>query len=102
MHGENQAKARNLRQHKNGIRDSTKAVDDLKAKGASDLAMLAPLNGKDFEEAYVDAMVKNHTEVLAMIDNQLLKDAENEQLRKNLVATREEIASHLEQAKKLQ
>lgn len=79
----------------------TKAVDALKKKGAGDLAMLIPLDGKDFETAYLDPMIKGHAEVLAMIDNQLLKTAKNDGLKEHLTETRGHIAMHLEQAKKL-
>ena len=47
-------------------------------------------------------MVKGHTEVLAMSDGELIKSAENEALKKHLAETREHVAMHLEQGKKLQ
>lgn len=64
--------------------------------------MIAPLEGEEFGQAYVAAMVKGHTEVLAMIDNELMKSAQNESLTKRLAETREHVAMHLEHGKKLQ
>jgi predicted outer membrane protein len=78
------------------------AVDKLRVKAAGALAALLPLDGAEFERAYLDAMVKDHTEVLAMIDTQLLNTARNDALKKHLTETRGHIASHLEKAKSLQ
>ena len=48
------------------------------------------------------AMVKGHNEVLDVIDNQLLKNADNTALKKHLTDTRAHIAAHLEKAEQLQ
>ncbi len=80
----------------------TQAVDELRKKGAGELAALLPLNGEEFGAAYVAAMIKGHTEAIGMIDNQLLKVARNPQIQQHLKATRAAVAMHLEQAKKLQ
>ncbi len=79
----------------------TKAVDAQMKKGAGELATLIPMDGKDFEAGYLDAMIKGHTEVLAMIDNQLMKTAKNDMLKAHLTETRGHVAMHLDQAKKL-
>ncbi len=47
-------------------------------------------------------MVKGHTEVLEMIDNKLLKTADNDAVKKHLNETRSAVAQHLEMGKKLQ
>ncbi|MBA3608289.1 MAG: DUF4142 domain-containing protein [Chthoniobacterales bacterium] len=80
----------------------TEKTNALRKKGAGELAMIAPLEGEEFAAKYVDAMVKGHTEVLAMIDGELMKSAENEALKKHLTETREHVAMHLEEGKKLQ
>jgi predicted outer membrane protein len=100
-HGKHQGEAMKLGQQIGVTPVDTAAVDKLRVKGAGALAALLPLDGKEFEKAYLAAMVKDHTEVLAMIDNQLLKAAENDAVKKHLTATRSHIASHLEQAKNL-
>jgi len=46
--------------------------------------------------------VKGHTEVLGMIDGQLLKAAKNDALKQHLTASRAHVAEHLEKAKSLQ
>jgi putative membrane protein len=100
-HGANMAKTMQLGKSINITPSDTKAVDALKKKGAGELATLIPLDGKDFEASYLDAMIKGHTEVIAMIDNQLMKTAKNDALRAHLTETREHVAMHLDLAKKL-
>lgn len=80
----------------------TAAVDALRVKGAGELAALVPLDGKEFEQAYLAAMVKGHTEALAMIDDKLLKAAESTAVKKHLTETRDHVAAHLEKAESLQ
>jgi len=100
-HGANMAKTAKLGQSINVTPSITKAVDALMQKGAGELATLIPLDGKDFETAYIDAMIKGHTEVLEMIDGQLLKTAKNDALKAHLTETRGHVAMHLEEAKKI-
>lgn len=80
----------------------TAAVDKLRVKGAGALAALIPLDGPAFEAAYIAAMVKDHTEVLSMIDGQLMKAATNDAVKKHLAETRAHIAEHLKMAKGLE
>jgi len=40
----------------------------LRVKGAGELETLVPLDGDQFAKAYLAAMIKGHTEVLAMIE----------------------------------
>lgn len=85
-----------------GALADTAEVQAMKEKGASDLAELGKLSGKDYETAYVDAMVKGHTEVLALIDGRLLSLASAGPVRDHLGKTRDAVAMHLEEARKLQ
>ncbi|MDQ3623616.1 MAG: DUF4142 domain-containing protein [Verrucomicrobiota bacterium] len=101
-HGKNAADTMKLGQKIDVTPLDTEKSDALRKKGAGELAGLVPLEGEQFGQAYVAAMIKGHTEVLAMIDNELLKSAENESLKKHLAETREHVAMHLEAAKKLQ
>jgi len=100
-HGANMAKTNALGLSIQIIPSITKAVDDVMKKGAGELATLIPMDGNDFESAYIDAMIKGHTEVLNMIDKQLMKTAKNDKLKAHLTETRGHIAMHFEQAKKL-
>jgi putative membrane protein len=100
-HGANMAKTNQLGLSISVTPSITKAVDGVMKKGAGELATLIPMDGKDFEAGYLDAMIKGHTEVLAMIDNQLMKTAKNDKLKAHLTETRGHVAMHLDQAKKL-
>lgn len=77
-------------------------VQAQKEKGKAELATLAALEGKAYEKAYVDAMVKGHTEALAKLDNELIPAATNDAIKAHLTETRGHIAMHLERGQALQ
>ena len=101
-HGQNLEATLMLGQKINVTPAESPAVDKVRVKGAGELAMLIVHDGDKFAAAYVDAMVKGHTEVLAMIDNDLMKRAEHEGVKTHLAATRASVAKHLDEAKALQ
>lgn len=80
----------------------TPQVDALLVKGAGELAAIVPLKGEQFGSAYINAMVKGHTEAVQMIDNQLLPKAQNQELKQHLMQTQQSIVAHLRAAQKLQ
>jgi putative membrane protein len=81
---------------------STPAVEKMRAKGEKELAKVESLEGEQFSRAFLNAMVKGHSEALDLIDKQLLPKATNETLKEHLTETRGAVAAHLEQAKLLQ
>ncbi len=101
-HGMNLEKTLMLGQKINVTPMETAEVDKLRVKGAGELAMLVPLDGDKLAAAYLAAMIKGHTEVLAMIDNQLLKRASHDAVKAHLTETRGSVAKHLAAAKQLQ
>ncbi len=101
-HGKNAADTMKLGQKIEVMPMDTEKTNQLRIKGAGELAALVPLDDAKFGSAYIDTMVKGHSEVLAMIDNELLKSAQNDSLKKHLAETREHVAMHLDAAKKLQ
>ncbi|RPE76914.1 DUF4142 domain-containing protein [Vulcaniibacterium tengchongense] len=80
---------------------TTPAVAAQRDKGQAELRRLADLNGKAYEDAYVDAMVKGHTEALAMLDAKL-PTVTDDRLKQFLTETRAAIAKHLDHGKQLQ
>ncbi len=95
----------------------TEAVQAHKAKGEAEMERLAELEGEAYADAYVDAMVKGHTEVLEMLDERIGNTATDgvapgataigggnvdQMFQQHLTATREAVASHLETGKALQ
>lgn len=82
-------------------------ADDAKAsaqrtKGKTELDTLSKQSGDAYAKAYVDAMVKGHTEALATLDNDLIPAATDPAVKTHLTDTRAAVAKHLEDAKKLQ
>lgn len=71
-------------------------------KSEQERATLDQQDGEAYTRAYVDAMVKGHTEALAMLDQQLIPAAQREEVRQHLTTTREHVARHLEEARALQ
>ena len=69
-------------------------------KGGNDnLAALDQLSGAAFDKAYVEHEVAYHVAVLEAIDQTLLPNASNEELKALLVKVRPVIAAHLEHAR---
>lgn len=58
--------------------------------------------GADFDKAYLDAQVKQHQDVLAMMDAKLLPQVKNEEMKQSLTAFRPVVEAHLKQAQELQ
>lgn len=96
QHSENLAQTQAL-----GMLVDDAEVQALKAKGAAELAELGKLEGQAYQDAYVEAMIKGHTEVLALIDSRMLTLAKSEAVKSHLTATREHIAEHLAAAQAL-
>ncbi|MGX5730795.1 DUF4142 domain-containing protein [Pseudoxanthomonas beigongshangi] len=72
-----------------------------KDKGSAELASLDKLNGDSYSKAYVDAMIKGHTDALTTLDSKLIPKATTQEVKDHLTATREHVANHLERAKSL-
>ena len=79
----------------------TDAINQMKQKGNSDLAMLKSLNNQQFQIAFINAMVKGHEEVLQQL-NQDLNTVSNSEVKQLLEMTRTTVEKHLHDAKMLQ
>jgi predicted outer membrane protein len=80
----------------------TEAVRELRAKGAEEASALSGKEGKEFETAYVEAMVRSHAVAMELYDRQWLPNARNEALKRQLTDSRAHEGVHLEKAKRLQ
>lgn len=80
----------------------TETVKSLQQDGAKGLATLSGLNGKEFDNAFINAMVSGHTAVLKMIDDTLLTNASNPAIKKFVQETRPHIAFHLKAGEVIQ
>lgn len=68
-------------------------------KGKKELDKLNDLNGKAFDLAYMNAMVKGHQAVLDIITNKLIPNAKNPKLESHLQTTKMTVEHHLDMAK---
>lgn len=102
QHSENLNEALRLRKEMHITPVKTARVISIQQKGAKELVTLSTLKNKNFEKAYVDAMVTGHAHVLKMIDNDLLKNASNASVKKFLLATRPHIKAHLQEGQAIQ
>lgn len=100
-HSSNLEKTLALSDSINIVAQETEDIQQFRTKGNEELAKLAALEGKGFESAYLDAMIKGHTEVLEWIDRKFTNAAKSEALKAHLNETRMQVAMHLEEAKKL-
>ena len=74
----------------------------LKAGGDKNLASLRTLKGAAFDKAYVDQEVAYHAAVLDAVDEVLIPNASNADLKALLVKVRPAFVAHLEHARKVQ
>jgi putative membrane protein len=74
----------------------------LKSNGADTIKKLKGLNGKAFDKAYVDNEVTYHQAVLDALDNTLIPNAKNDELKSLLVKVRPAFVAHLDHAKHIQ
>jgi putative membrane protein len=78
------------------------SAGDRMTEGQSDAAALSQLSGDALERAYVGREVKSHESMLASLDRQLIPNAKNEELQRQLVDLRVEVAAHLDNAQRVQ
>ncbi|WP_158549208.1 DUF4142 domain-containing protein [Lysobacter silvisoli] len=95
-HGENLSKTRAL-----GPPSDDADVAELKDQGRKELATLNALSGPAYAKAYIDAMVKGHTDALTLIDQQMMPAAQHPAVEKHLTQTRAHVADHLARAKQI-
>jgi putative membrane protein len=74
----------------------------LKAGGDQNIANLRALKDAAFDKAYVDHEVAYHEQVIKALDDALIPDASNAELKALLVKVRPAFIAHLEHAKRLQ
>lgn len=80
--------------------DETTSVKSFKENGNKKLAKLSKLNDGQFQKAYIDEMIKGHTDADHML-GKFEKEAQNADLQQYLVATKTVVEEHLAAAKQL-
>lgn len=80
---------------------SSPMVDTLKKKGMEAHHKLMGMEGKDFENAFLDEMIKGHTDVLDKLDNKVLKSELSAPIKGEIDDLRKGVQEHLAKAKTL-
>jgi putative membrane protein len=97
-HGDAKKKQAQLKLQMADSSDSTA----LKADATSTLEALKKDSGKVFDKAYIDAQVDGHQKVLDAINQKLLPNVKNADLKAYLDEIKPRVEEHLKQAKELQ
>jgi putative membrane protein len=74
---------------------------DLELRSAETRDLLADLDGADFDRAYLDAQLRQHRRLIAMLDEELIPAARDPQYRVFLAQQRGELARHLQAVEQL-
>ena len=74
----------------------------IKQGGDDNLAQLKKLKGAEFDRAYIDHEVTYHQTVIDALDQTLVPNAKNEELKALLIKVRPAFVAHLEHAKSIQ
>ena len=74
----------------------------LKDGGAANISKLKGLKGAEFDKAYVDNEVTYHQAVIDALDNTLIPNAKNSELKDTLEKVKPAFVAHLEHAKQIQ
>jgi putative membrane protein len=74
----------------------------LKSDGEKEMAKLKAMHGAEFDKAYIDNEVAYHESVIGALENVLLPNAKNTELKALLESGKPIFESHLEHAKTLQ
>ena len=82
--------------------EASATSDSLKQGGEQNVAALKKLSGSAFDRAYVDHEVAYHQAVIDALDNTLVPNAQNADLKALLIKVRPAFVAHLAHAKELQ
>jgi putative membrane protein len=102
QHGAEQKKEQQLATTLSLQPETTQMSTQLQTDSQSAISSLSSQSGADFDKAYIDLQVKEHKDVLDAIDNKLIPNAKNAQLKQALEAFRPKVQGHLQKAQEIQ
>ncbi len=82
--------------------ETTQTSTQLQTDSQNAIQSLNGQTGTDFDKAYMDLQVKEHQQVLNDLDQKLIPNAKNAELKKQLTDLRTKIAEHLQKAEQIQ
>jgi putative membrane protein len=77
----------------------SEVVTRLRVKATETLTELQKESANDFDDEYIEAQVEMHEKALKKLDEKLLPNAQNAELKSLLQTMRTQVADHLEKAK---
>ncbi len=101
-HGAVNKQATDLATRLNLTPEASDASRSMQSDAQSHMSMLQNASGTEFDKAYIDHEVTMHQQVLDALDQQLIPNAQNAELKSLLETVRPAIAAHLESAKQIQ
>ena len=101
-HSDADAKGADLAKKENLVLAESPVSSSVKSDGDATLDDLRSRSGREFDKAYVDAQVKEHQAVLDAIDDKLLPNAKDSDVRSFVSTLRPKLAEHLKHARMLQ
>jgi len=81
--------------------DSTQS-SQLTSDSSNAMSTLKNTAAADFDRAYIELQIQEHTKVLQTIDNELVPNAKNDELKALLTEIRPKVEAHLAEAKDIQ
>jgi putative membrane protein len=100
-HGEAEAKGKKIAQAAKITPTDNDISTKLKSESESTLAKLKSEKGTELDKSYMDAQVKAHREVLSTIDDKLLPNVKNAELKTHLTDVRQHVSMHLTKAQEI-
>lgn len=76
---------------------SNETITSMQKEAQDKLSELKKLKGLDFDKSYMQLMQKEHVKVIEELED-MIKNAQNEELKQHLKTTKEHVSHHLEQA----
>jgi putative membrane protein len=101
-HGSANQQVNQLAQRLGIAHEESDASRQLQTEADQHAQALGGRSGAEFDRAYIDHEVQMHQQVLDAIDQQLVPNAQNAELRQLLETIRPTIQSHLDQARQIQ
>jgi putative membrane protein len=81
---------------------SSDVTSDLRAGNQENVSELNDAKASDFDEEYMESQIGAHEQLLRLLDDELIPNAVNPELRSLLLATRRGVAAHLERARSIE
>jgi putative membrane protein len=83
-------------------RAGSELSSELRSDNQETISELKQAKPEDFDEEYIESQLEAHEETLKLLDEKLIPNADNPDLRASLLATRPVVVGHLDRARSIQ